>query len=450
MNYKLIFLFLLLMPGLFYAQPVEFTVQEAVNYARENGYSVRNKKMDYEKAKKVIKETRAMGLPQVSASAEMNYNQEIPQQPVPAAFLPDPPPGQDFVLLAFGVAHQSSYGLSARQLIFDGSYIVALMASRVYKEIANLELEESKIDVTEQVYNAYGNVVVSRELVKILEENLISSKKTLLENEKLFEEGFLEQQDVDQIELLVSNLENNIAQAKQQSKLALMGLKLVMGVPQEKEIELSNDLSYFTELSNMSSEILETRFNLDRDIGYRTALTQERAALLTMRNEQMSLLPKVNGFFNYSQNTFGNSFGMFDFDRDNWVPFSVLGVSLQWDVFTGFRRSARIQQTRIDLDRAVMNKQFTSEQAQIDYETAKGNLSVAVKSVQTSKRNRDLAKKILDNTRVKYREGLAGSLDLTQAENQFLENERNYINALLQLVSARSALEKMIGNFNTY
>jgi outer membrane protein len=434
-----------------YTQPTSFTIKEAVQYALVNGYSVQNKEMDFQQARQKVKETAAAGLPQFSVGADLNYNARIPQQPVPAAFIPDAPPGQEFVLLEFGVPYQSSYNAKVNQLIFDGSYIVALVASRVYKDISRLELEQSKIDITEQIYNAYGNVVVSKKLISILENNLTASQKTFTENQKLFEEGFLEQQDVDQIELLVTNLENNIVQAKNQHKIAVMMLKLAMGFPQENELILSDDIEAFTEIGNISDALLETQFDLNSYIKFRASETQERAAILTMRNEQMGYLPRLNGFFNYSQNNFGSNFNMFQFsDADHWVPFSVLGLSLQWDIFTGLRRSAKTQQARIDVNRAVMNKRMVSEQAQIDYEKAKGDMTVALKTFHTNKRNRDLAKKILDNTRVKYREGISSSLDLTQAENQFLDTEQKYINALLQLVSARSNLEKIIGNFNTY
>lgn len=437
-----------------HAQPASLSVNEAIRYALENGYSVRNKGFDYEIAKKTVKETAAAGLPQIGVGADLNYNYQIPQQPVPAQFIDPTADEGEFVLLAFGVPYQSSYRANVNQLIFDGSYFVALMASRVYKDISRLELEESKTEITEQVYNAYGNAVISKELIALLEDNLLSSKKTLEENRALFEEGFLEEQDVDQLEITVANLENNIEEVKNQSRIALMTLKLIIGFPQKEELILSDDINTFTELNEFAGELLETRFDLDRYIPYRSAETSERAAFLTLRNEQMSYLPKLNGFINYSRNNFGDNFNLFElnnFTDDNaWVPFTIIGLNFQWDLFTGLRRNARTQQARIDLDRAQMNKTRVEEQAEIDYQQAKGDLNVAIKSMQTNKRNRDLAKKILDNTRVKYREGISSSLDLSQAENQFLETERNYINALLQLVSARAKLEKLTGKYNTY
>lgn len=437
------------------AQPVGLSLQQAVDYALENGYAVRNKVFDYEIAKKTVKETAAAGLPQIGVGADLNYNYDIPKQPVPASFIPGgAPDGQDFVLLAFGVPYQSSYRANVNQLIFDGSYFVALMASRVYKDISRLELEESKTEITEQVYNAYGNVVISEELIRLLEENLEASQRILNENRALLDEGFLEEQDVSQLEITVSNLETNIEQAKNQSRIANMMLKLTIGFPQNQTLELIDNIDAFTELNEFAGDLLETRFDLDRYLPYRSAETAERAALLSMRNEQMAFLPRLNGSINYSRNNFGNEFNLFqlsDFGNDeSWVPFTVMGLSLQWDLFTGLRRNARTQQARIDLDRATMNKQRVSEQAEIEYQQAKGDLSVAIKTMQTSKRNRDLAKRIFDNTQVKYREGMSSSLELAQAQNQFLDTERNYINALLQIVSTRAALEKITGKFNTY
>lgn len=437
------------------AQPVGLSLQQAVDYALENGYAVRNKVFDYEIAKKTVKETAAAGLPQIGVGADLNYNYDIPKQPVPASFIPGgAPDGQDFVLLAFGVPYQSSYRANVNQLIFDGSYFVALMASRVYKDISRLELEESKTEITEQVYNAYGNVVISEELIRLLEENLEASQRILNENRALLDEGFLEEQDVSQLEITVSNLETNIEQAKNQSRIANMMLKLTIGFPQNQTLELIDNIDAFTELNEFAGDLLETRFDLDRYLPYRSAETAERAALLSMRNEQMAFLPRLNGSINYSRNNFGNEFNLFqlsDFGNDeSWVPFTVMGLSLQWDLFTGLRRNARTQQARIDLDRATMNKQRVSEQAEIEYQQAKGDLSVAIKTMQTSKRNRDLAKRIFDNTQVKYREGMSSSLELAQAQNQFLDTERNYINALLQIVSTRAALEKITGKFKTY
>ncbi len=439
------------------AQQTSFSLREAVVYAREQAYSVRNAEYDYDKAKKIVKETAAMGLPQLSLGADMNYNQRIPQQPVPAQFIDPNAPEGEFVLLAFGVPYQSTYRANANMLLLDGSYFVALMASRVFKEISRLDLEQSKVDITEQIYNTYGNVIVAKELISILERNLEASTKTLQENQAFFAEGFIEKQDVDQVELLVSSLENNIVQAKNQERIALMTLKLVMGYPQDRALTLTDGVEVFTKLGEVADVILESNFQLDEYLPYRSAETAERAAVLSLRNEQMMYLPRLTGFYNFSRNNFGNDFNFFQYDNffrfDNnnpWVTFAVTGFSLQWDVFTGFRRYARTQQMRIDLDRAQMNKRRVSEQAEIDYQRAKGDMQVAVKNLQTTARNRDLASNILTNTRTKYREGIVGSLELTQAENQLLESERNYVNALLQMVAARSALEKITGSFNSY
>lgn len=438
------------------AQETAFSLREAVKYARENAYSVRNAEYEYEKAKKIVQETAAMGLPQISVGGDLNYNQRIPQQPVPARFVNSEAGENEFVLLAFGVPYQSTYRASANMLILDGSYFVALMASRVFKEISRLELSQSKVDITEQIFNAYGNVVVANELVKILERNLESSMKTLNENKAFLKEGFIEQQDVDQFELLVSNLEINIIQTKNQASIAMMALKLAMGYPQDQALKLTDDIEVFITLGEVEG-VLNPIFELDSYLPYRSAQTQERAAKLSLRNEQMSYLPRLTGFYNASRNSFGNDFNFFqyenfwDFDNNNpWVTFAVTGFSLQWDLFTGMRRYARTQQMRIDLDRASMNKRLVSEQAQLDFQRSRSDFDVAVKSLQTSARNRELAKKILETTRTKYREGIASSLDLSQAENQLLDSERTYINALLQMVSARSALEKITGTFNSY
>jgi outer membrane protein TolC len=57
-----------------------------------------------------------------------------------------------------------------------------------------------------------------------------------------------------------------------------------------------------------------------------------------------------------------------------------------------------------------------------------------------------LAESIQNKTLVKYKQGIASSLDLTQTQNQYLQQQGNYINAVFTLLSAKIALDKINNN----
>ena len=62
------------------------------------------------------------------------------------------------------------------------------------------------------------------------------------------------------------------------------------------------------------------------------------------------------------------------------------------------------------------------------------------------KENLKLAQRIKNNTEVKFKEGLASSLELTQAQNQELSTQGSSISSMFELINAKAELDKAYGN----
>lgn len=448
MNHK-IRLFCLLLPAVpigAFAQK-RFSLQEARAYAVEHSYSVRDKQLELEKARKTITETAAIGLPQITAEARHQYNAQIPQTPLPAILLPNPPEGADFVLVQFGVPHQSIYGVQASQLIFDGSYIIALMATRVFKDLARNDVNISKVEVVDNVTRSYGSVVTTKELIAVLRNNLDVLQNIYNDNRNLYKEGFIEEQDVDQLEILVNTVSNQLDYTLRQLDVAMKLLKLQMGIPLDEEIELTDGLEVFESIDSDAFEILSKPYDLLQDYEYKGILLQEQAARLQLKRYQMSYLPSVSAFVSHQQNSFGSEFKMFDFNQF-WVPVTIFGVGMNWNIFTGFDRYAKASKARLDIHRVLNAKKQVEESKSIEYERSKSEFEFALNNLRVRRKNLNTALRIREKTLIKYREGLAGSFDLTQAENQLIDAQSAYVQAMTQLVNTYSTLNKILGNYN--
>lgn len=439
-------LWLLVVPAISNAQKA-FTLEEARAYAVEHSYTIKDKKLELEKAKKTITETAAIGLPQITAEARHQYNAQIPQTPLPAILLPNPPEGVDFVLVQFGVPHQSIYGVQASQLIFDGSYIVALMATRVFKELARNDVNQSRVDIIDNVTRSYGSVVMTRELIKILEDNLAVLQKIYSDNRKLYDEGFIEEQDVDQLEILVNSVSNQLDNTRRQHEIALMLLKLQMGIPIDENIQLKEGIEVFESIDVEAFQLLSKPYDLMQDFEYKGILLQEQAARLQLKRYQMSYLPSVAAFVTHQQNVFGNEFKMFDFNQF-WVPVTIFGAGLNWNIFTGFDRYAKTSKARLDLLRVQNAKKQVEDGKTVEYNRAKSEFEFAINNLRVRRKNLGTASRVREKTLIKYREGVAGSFDLTQAENQLIDAQSQYVQAMIQLVNAHSTLNKLLGNYN--
>ena len=145
-----------------------FSLKEAKEYALENSYFSKSAMMDVQKAEQRVKEITGMGLPQINASASYNYFLEIPVQLAPASSFNPMAPDDEFLEFQFGLPSNMKAGVTVSQLLFDGSYIVGLRASKTYKELVNAQKEKTEAEIARDVTKAYGMVLASEENLKLI------------------------------------------------------------------------------------------------------------------------------------------------------------------------------------------------------------------------------------------------------------------------------------------
>ena len=86
------------------------------------------------------------------------------------------------------------------------------------------------------------------------------------------------------------------------------------------------------------------------------------------------------------------------------------------------------------------------QKGKIEGKEALKEIEVNKKKIQESNNRYDKAKDLIDaKPEVKYKEGVASSLELSQTQNQYLSVEGNYIKALLELLKSRSMLDTSYG-----
>lgn len=423
-----------------------FSLKEAQVYAVQNSYFTRMATMDEEKAIKKVRETTAIGLPQISGNASLQHFLAIPVQVIPnfLAGLPGMGPQPEFIEAQFGVDYNASVGLSVSQLLFDGSYIVGLQAAKTYKELAQINRLKSDVEIRDQITKAYANVLVARENRRTINENKTLLQQTLSETQMLYKEGFVEEQDVQQLEILLNQSESQLINADELLNTTQDMLKFVMGLPLNIEIEWTEPLESMIAYGT-NNEVLTQSFSGNINLDYKLALTNERLMFLNMRNERAQYLPKLNASFNYMQNYMNTDLS---FNKDRWFPNSVVGVNLNVPIFSSFMRYNRVQQAKIDLEKAQLQTEMQERQLQLDYARFKADYQFALNQYKNTKQNMTLVESIVNKELVKYNEGMSSSLNLANAQIQYVQIQGGYIQSIMRLVQSRSELDKILNNYN--
>lgn len=417
-----------------------FSLEEAKAYAMENSWFIKNTSLEVSKARKKVWETITTGLPQVSGSSAYNKFLNLPVSLIPGEFFGGDP--GTYIPVKFGQDYSSDFGFTVSQMIFDGSYIVGVGSSQIYLDLARQSNEKTAIDIRNAVAQAYYMVLIGEENLKVMLENLENTRKMLFETNEYYKNGFMEEQDVDQMRILVKSAENEVIKAEREIKIATTVLKYTMGMPLEDEIQLTDELSSFLAplLRNDSPE----GFDYTSHIDYRMAATQLNAAEKLLKLEKTSFLPRLSGFYSYTKTAYGNKANLFASEQ-SWYPSSLVGLSLSVPLFTSGQRVLKVQQARIDLEQASNQRELASQTIQKDYLTAVANFETAVERYGNDLENRELSVKILNKGKIKFNNGISSSTELMQLENQYLQSHGAYIASVMQLLMSDLELKKAMG-----
>lgn len=442
------------------AQEKTFSLKEAQDYAVKNSYQAKTGMLNIGIAEKNIKSYIGTGLPQVNGEAKFQNYVDIPTTVIPNFISPavtgtliqngllppsaaDQPANPEFVEAQFGTKYNLSAGLNASQLIFSGTYFVGLQAAKTYALASRQGLEKSENDIREAVAQAYHTALVAKENETVLQQSKKNLDKTLFETTELYKNGFAEEMALDQLQLLVSNVTNGITSAQQQAENSMQLLKFHMGMPVEEKIALKDSLSSL--ISTTADEtILSKNIDLANHIDFKLASTQERLMSLNEKAEKTKYLPTLAGFFTYQQSALRNEFN-FTKKNEDWYPATIWGITLQVPVFSGLSKYQNVGKAKLELEKSQIMKAQVEQGLKLQMQTAKSDYLVALNQYKSEKENLTLAEKIRNKILIKYNQGMATSLELTQTENQYLSSQGNYIRAVFQLLNAKTRLDKLMG-----
>lgn len=441
--------------------PLKLSLDDAMNYALEHSYNVQLSDIELEIARRKVKETTAIGLPQINASGSFQNFLDIPVQVIPDFISPtvigtlvqtgvlDPSevPSSDpqFVEAQFGTKYNVTAGVSASQLLFDGSYIVGLQAAKAYVEFAELNKAKSEHDVKEQVAQAYFTVLVAEENLGVLDESIANLEGILGDTKAMYENGFVEEQDVDQLQLQLNSLKNQSEYAKSQRDVAYYLLRFNLGIPETTDIQLTDSVNSLVEDADHTT-LLSQQYSPELDPNVKVVNSALGLQELDAKREKSSYLPSLSASFVHQQQALRNEFNFTDSDKD-WFPSTIFGINLNIPIWSSGLRSNRVQQAKLEVEKVKVQKDQITEASQLEYKTAYAEYLNAINQYNNAKESMELSESILEKTQIKYREGVAGSFDLSQAQNQFLSNQGSYIASMLQLLNTKIKLKKSLSQF---
>lgn len=418
-------------------QTYSFTLEEAIQFALENNYSAINADRDIIDAQKQKWETIAGGLPQINGA--ISYQNQLKQ---PVSLLPAELAGGEpgtFIPVVFSQPQSATATATLSQQIFDGSYIVGVQATKAFLSYSANNKEKTQLEVRKQVVESYGNVLLAEESVDILEKNKTTLEKNLYETSKLYENGLGEEESVDQLQITLSSIENQLANAIRLKQITLQMLNLSMGLDLNAPTQLQEKLEDLT-LSKMDLGLLNTDFNINDNVDYKLAENLNEQRYFEWKLAKSRALPTLNAFVNYGSSAYSSNFDFFSSDQQ-WFDSSIMGFDLNIPIFSSLKRSASTQRAKIALEKAKTQLTEAEQQIRLQVENAKNNYTLAIANFETAKQNLTLSERIENKNQIKYKEGLATSFELRQAQTQLYTTQQEFLQSMVEVINKKTELE---------
>ncbi|MDA8595483.1 TolC family protein [Flavobacteriaceae bacterium] len=416
-------------------EPLRFSLQEAITYTFENNYNAQKVSNEIDIAKKRVWEETAAGLPQINGT--IDYQNNIEQ---PVILFPDGDGG--FTPITFGTKQNINAGVSLSQLVFDGAYFVGLQYTRTYLKIRENALEKTEFELREGIVSAYTGVLFTQEGIRILEENISVLDKNLTETQAFVEAGFAKCRTTRHLEITLAGLKNELNRSYRLEEIGFKMLKLAMGIDIEKTVILTDNMEQLL-IQNIDLEVLNQTFDVTNHIDYEIALNDKVGSELLVKLEKTRFLPSINAFVNYQTMANNDEFKFFQ-DDQQWFNSSVVGVSLNLPIFSSLQRTSRTAQAKIQLENSEINLIETEQQLELDLREAQSQYQFSLDNFDTAKRSLDLAERIERKENTKYFEGLSTSFNLTDAQNQLYSSQRNYLQAIYEIITAKAKLDNAL------
>lgn len=326
--------------------------------------------------------------------------------------------------------------LQASQLIFNANAILGMQLSELSRRMSELGSNQSELAVKQNVRSTYYSILMMENNRLLLKKNVENMRSLAKATRAKVEVGIGEQTEADEIEIVLANLENTLKQTERTIELTYNSMRLLLGLNAEDGIELSDRLQDVTDKQAMFA-LLAAGFDPAENVDMKAGLLNLEINKKQVKSAIAGYLPTISAV--YQRNEILLKTG-FDPTTKNTL---VLTASMP--LFCSGKTTAELKKAQLAYESAQEDLELMQKQLLIQDKQLRFNLKSALESYEIQERNIEVSKRMFDNVTKKFEQGLSSSLEVTNASNNLLTAQSNYIQSAMSLLNASDALKKLLG-----
>lgn len=408
------------------SQSLRLSLAEAQQYAVEHNATMKNADLDVKKAELERWKTLSSMLPTVKAGFDyqnmLGYEMHM---------------GMGGTSISIPLNPSGSFSVTAAVAV-TGSQIVGTMLQNLAMEMSDITRQQTEQTTRSQVKNVYVSILIMEETVGLLDSSLANLERLAATSQEAVNVGAAEQVDADKLQVQVATLRSSINATNRSLQMLRNSLLLQLGADVNTTIELSTPVEQILNVDGALAFLNES-FEIEKNYNYQLLEKSEEVAKKNVNMAWMDFLPTLSAYYQYSAKTyFGKDEGM------NMTPPNMVGLSVSWPLLTSGTRYANIKSARIALKESQNSRKQAEDGLRVQFNQLRYDLVNALETYDIQHRNLDVTQRVFANVSEKYKYGRASSLEVTTSSNDIIAAQNNYIQAVMNVISAQTALENLL------
>ena len=435
---------------------LRLSLEEAQQYAVEHNAAMQNADLEVKKAELNRWKTLSTMLPQVKAGFDYQnmcgYTMNFGSRGSMASMMPDsitiggmtlpisiPSSSETTDEDAGGIAMNPSGTFSiTASVAVTGAQIVGTMLQNIAMQMTDISRQQTEQQTRSNVKNVYVSILVMEQTIGLLDSSLANLESLAATSQAAVNVGAAEQVDADKLQVQVASLKSSINSTRRSLQALRNSMLLQLGADVNATLELTTPIDNILSVDN-ATQLLGQGFDITRNFNYKLLEQNEELAQRNVTMAWMDFTPTLSAYYQYSNKTyFGKDEGF------NMTPPNMVGASISVPLLTVGTRVSSIKSAKIDLQEAVNSRRQAEDGLRVQYNQLCYDLASALENYDIQNRNLDVTQRVFNNVTEKYNYGRASSLEVTNASTDIISAQSNYIQAVMNVVSAQIALENLL------
>ncbi len=407
---------------------IPISKNEVFELVAKNNASIKISEQEYYQAKADYRQTNAVLLPNISVSHTgiattnplMAFGSKLNQEILT---------NSDFDPILLNNPNQIknfATKIEVLQPIINMDGIYQRKAAKNKMEAQEFQIERTKDYMTFEVEKAYMQLQLAYKAVDVLHKALEAAlaNKSLAENS--FKQGFLQKADVLAIEVRVTEVQNQLQNAKSNIKNSSEYLSFLLNDTDRVQYKPTDSLSVSVLAINENSTVSDQRADIK-------AMKLASTAYQTMHKaDKLAFLPSLNAFGSYE--LYDNK--IFQTDASGYL----IGAQLSWNIFEGSKRFGKIQKSKAEYEKSRLQYEQYISQSNLEFNKAKRMLFDAENKLKLTKLALDQSKESMRIRTNRFKQGLEKTSDLLIVETQYSQKQLEYYQTIFEYNYAQSYL----------